>query len=101
MTLVRWSPWAASMNRNTWISLRNARPSDRPPSAPGMFGNAPNGGIAMPKLEFLIGMSRSDVRVFAGVRPDRKLPVEPEMSLTKVGGLNWPDVKNGSERIVA
>ena len=38
MTLVRRSPWAASMNMNTWMSFRKASPSDRPPSAPGEFG---------------------------------------------------------------
>src|SRR5262245_5400289 len=30
MTFVRVSPWAASMKRNTWMSLRNARPMVRP-----------------------------------------------------------------------
>ena len=50
MTLVRRSPWAASMNMNTWMSLRNARPSDRPPLAAGVFGKPPNGGIAKSKL---------------------------------------------------
>ena len=38
MTLVRWSPWAASMKRKTSMSLRKARPIDMPPLPPGMFG---------------------------------------------------------------
>ena len=31
MTLVRVSPWTASRNRNTWMSLRNPRPNVMPP----------------------------------------------------------------------
>src|SRR5437879_4195360 len=73
MTLVRWSPWAASRNMVTSISLRKARPSDRPPLPPGMFGYSPNGGMAMPKLEFLTGIFRSCVKEPPGVKPDRNL----------------------------
>src|SRR5438477_4607259 len=47
MTLVRWSPWAASMNIYTSISLKNAKPRLRPPLAPGLPGKAPNGGTDM------------------------------------------------------
>ena len=46
MTLIRRSPWAASMNMNTWMSFRNASPRLTPPLFPGAFGYPPNPGMA-------------------------------------------------------
>src|SRR6266403_2176777 len=73
----------------TSISLRNARPSDKPPLPPGMFGYSPNGGMAMPKLEFLIGIFRSCVNDPPGVMPERKR--DGEKWLMKPNGWNCCD----------
>ncbi len=74
------------MKRKTWISLRNASPSDRPPLPPGMFGKAPNGGMACQKLDDLMGMSRSEVKLPAGVKP--MTAFDGSKSLMKPNGLN-------------
>jgi hypothetical protein len=68
----------------------------RPPLAPGAFGNPPNGGTAMPKLDCLIGMFKSDVNVPAGVKPVMKRL--GSNVLGKLPGANWLVVNSGAKR---
>ena len=99
MTWVRRSPAAASMNMKTWMSLRKARPSDRPPSAPSVPGKPPNGGTEKSKLDDFKGMFRSGVSVPAGVRPETR-PRRSKFRLTKPNGVKFEVRRSGSRRAV-